>query len=72
MAKGSKEQKRSTDVIGNAVHVAKIVTEKIKKTDYTQPGKFNSDHTEIEKLVETVTIKERSGVAKKAVAARWV
>ena len=71
MPKGPQGQKRPADVIGNAVHIAKIATGEIEETGYKQPAKAKSGRAGAKARAESMTAEERSEVAKKAAAARW-
>jgi hypothetical protein len=71
MPKGPQGQKRPADVIGNAVHIAKIATGEIEETEYKQPAKAKSGRAGAKARVESTTAQERSNTAKKAAAARW-
>ena len=71
MPKGPQGQKRPADVIGNAVHIAKIATGEIEETGYKQPAKAKSGRAGAKARVESTTAQERSDTAKKAAAARW-
>lgn len=71
MPKGPQGQKRPADVIGNAVHIAKIATGEIEDTSYAQPAKVRSGKAGAKARAESMTADERSAVAKKAAAGRW-
>lgn len=71
MPKGPQGQKRPADVIGNAVHIAKIATGEIEETGYKQPAKVRSGQAGAKARAEKLTAEERSAVAKKAAAGRW-
>ena len=71
MPKGPQGQKRPADVIGNAVHIAKIATGEIADTTYKQPNKAKSGRAGAKARAEGLSPKERSAIAKKAAAARW-
>ena len=71
MPKGPQGQRRPADVIGNAVHIAKIATGEIEESGYQQPAKAKSGRAGAKARAESMTAEERSEVAKKAAAARW-
>ena len=71
MPKGRRGERRPADVIGNAVHVAKIATGEIEETTYKQPNKVKSGTAGGKARAENLTSKQRSAIAKKAAAARW-
>ena len=71
MPKGPQGQKRPADVIGNAVHVAKIATGEIEETTYKQPNKVKSGRAGAKARAEALSPEDRSAIAKKAAAARW-
>lgn len=71
MPKGPKGEKRPADVVGAAVHVAKIATGEIKEdTDITRPfraGGKKGGNARAKKL----TPEQRSDIARTAALARW-
>lgn len=71
MPKGPKGEKRPGDVIGAAVHVAKIATGEIEEdTDITKPfraGGKKGGKARASKL----TPEQRSDIARTAAMARW-
>ena len=69
--KGPQGQKRSADVIGNAVHIARITTGEIEETTYEQPNKVKGGRAGAKARAGSMTAKERSTIAKKAATARW-
>ena len=71
MPKGPQGQKRPADVIGNAVHVARIATGEIEDTTYQQPNKAKSGRAGAKARAEGLSPDERSAIARKAAAARW-
>ena len=71
MPKGPQGQKRPADVIGNAVHVAKIATGEIAESGYAQPNKAKSGRAGAKARTEALSPEDRSAIAKKAAAARW-
>ena len=71
MPKGPQGQKRPADVIGNAVHVAKIATGEIADTTYKQPNKVKSGRAGAKARAETLDPARRSEIACGAAKARW-
>lgn len=71
MPKGPQGQKRPADVIGNAVHIAKIATGETEETGYKQPAKAKSGRAGAKARVDSLSSEERSDIAKIAAAARW-
>lgn len=71
MPKGPNGQQRPADVIGNAVHVARIATGEIQETGLRQPAKRASGLAGARARQENTTAAERSDIARKAASARW-
>ena len=71
MPKGPQGQKRPADVIGNAVHIARIATGEEQETTLKQPAKRKSGLAGASARQENTTPEERSEIARKAAAARW-
>ena len=71
MPKGPQGQKRPADVIGNAVHVAKIATGEIEDTKHDQPNKVRSGLAGSRARAEVLTDERRSEIGRIAAAARW-
>lgn len=71
MPKGPQGQKRPADVIGNAVHVARIATGEEQETSLKQPAKRRSGLAGAKARLENTTADERSVIARKAAMARW-
>lgn len=71
MPKGPQGQKRPADVIGNAVHVARIATGEIEDTKLEQPAKRRSGLAGSKARADKLTAEERSEIARKAANARW-
>lgn len=71
MPKGPRGQKRSADVIGCAIKVAKIATgeieEELTKKEYTRKAGIIGGKARAKKL----SVKKRKEIAKKAAKARW-
>lgn len=75
MARGPKGEKRPDDVIGNAVHVMRILTGETTETvetpdpakEYMRQGGLKGGKARAASL----TKKRRSEIAKKAARARW-
>ena len=71
MPKGPQGQKRPADVIGCAVHVARIATGEIEESGYAQPNKAKSGRAGAKARVTKTTARERSEIAKLAAEKRW-
>ena len=71
MPKGPQGQKRPADVIGNAVHIAKIATGEMEDTTLKQPAKRKSGLAGSSARKKNLTAKERSEIAKLAAEKRW-
>lgn len=71
MPEGPQGQMRPADVIGNAVHIAKIVTGEVGETGYKLSAKVKSARAWAKARAESMPAEERSDGAKKAVAGRW-
>ena len=71
MPKGPQGQKRPADVIGNAVHVARIATGEIEEVpdgkEYARKGGLKGGKARAAKL----TPEQRKEIARKAANARW-
>ncbi len=70
MAKGPRGENRPADVIGCAVHVARIATGEIEETP-TPSGRVRSGLAGAKARAEKLTKEQRSAVAHKAADARW-
>ncbi len=71
MPKGPQGQKRPADVIGNAVHVAKIATGEIEDTKLKQPAKRKSGLAGAKGRAKVLTPERRTEIGRIAAAARW-
>ena len=71
MPKGPDGQKRPADVVGNAVHVARIATGEIEETGLKQPAKRASGLAGAKARQENTTEDQRKEIAQRAAAARW-
>lgn len=71
MPRGPQGQKRPADVIGNAVHIAKIATGEIEDASLEQPNKRKSGLAGAKARAENTTPEQRQETARKAAAARW-
>ena len=71
MPRRSQGQLRPADVIGNAVHVARIATGKIENITYKQPNKVEGGRARVKARADNMPAAERSAIAKKAAVARW-
>lgn len=72
MPTGPNGQKRPADVIGAAVMVARIATGEIEEKPAKKTGKTRSGKAGVAARAQKLTPEERSAIAKKAAAARWV
>jgi hypothetical protein len=70
MPKGPRGQKRPADVIGNAVHIARIATGEEQET-MPPPARRASGLAGAKARQENTTSEERSEIARKAAAVRW-
>ena len=71
MLKGPQGQKRPADVIGCAVHVAKIATQEIEDSKHDQPNKVRSGLAGSRARAKVLTGERRSEIGRIAAAARW-
>lgn len=71
MPKGPQGQKRPADVIGNAVHIAKIATGEEQETTLKQPAKRKSGLAGAKARQDNTTDAQRSEIAKIAALSRW-
>ena len=73
MPKGPSGQQRPADVVGCAVHVAKIATGEIEETPATvrQPNRAKGGRAGGKARAASLTPERRSEVARVAAAARW-
>lgn len=71
MPKGPNGQTRPADVIGNAVHIARIATGEIEDTTLKQPAKRASGLAGAKARQENTTPEQRSEIARAAANARW-
>ena len=71
MPQGPNGQKRPADVIGNAVHIARIATGEEQETSLKQPAKRASGKAGAAARQGNTTKAQRSEIARKAAAARW-
>lgn len=75
MPRGPKGEKRPTDVVSNAVRIARIATGEETEDDLTNDGKDAAAVSLGRKggkaRAESLSKKERADIAKKAAAARW-
>lgn len=71
MPKGPQGQKRPADVIGNAVHIARIATGEIEDTKLTQPAKRASGLAGARARAESLSEADRREIAKLAAEVRW-
>ena len=71
MPKGPNGQRRPADVIGNAVHIARIATGEIEDTGLKQPAKRASGLAGAEARLKATSPQERSEIARLAAEKRW-
>ena len=71
MPQGPNGQKRPADVIGNAVHIARIATGEIQDTTLKQPAKRASGFAGAKARQESTTPDQRREIARLAAGARW-
>lgn len=71
MAKGPRGENRPADVIGCAVHVARVATGEIIEETRLPSGKVRSGLAGGKARAERMTKEERSAVARKGADARW-
>ena len=71
MPKGPQGQKRPADVVGNAVHVARIATGEIEDTGYDQPNKAKGGRAGGVARSRALTPEQRRDIAAAAAAKRW-
>ncbi|TFL16016.1 RNA-binding protein [Jannaschia formosa] len=71
MPKGPQGQRRPADVIGNAVHIARIATGEEQETTLKQPAKRASGLAGAKARQENTTADERKEIARRAAHARW-
>lgn len=68
--KGPRGEQRPADLIGNAVHIARIATGEIEDAKYEQPNKVRAGRAGGRARSASLTPDERSAIARKARAAR--
>ena len=71
MPRGPKGEKRTADVIGNAVHVMRIATGEIEEDRGAVPGRAKGGSKGGKARARTLTAQQRSEIAHAAAAARW-
>lgn len=71
MPQGPNGQKRPADVIGNAVHIARIATGEEQETSLKQPAKRRSGLTGAAARAKSLSPERRSEIAKVAAQVRW-
>ena len=69
--KGPQGERHPTDVIGCAVHIARIATGEIQDTAYKRQSKARAGRAGARARSASLTPDERSAIARKAVAERW-
>lgn len=71
MPQGPQGQKRPADVIGNAVHIARIATGEEEETSLKQPAKRASGKAGASARQDNTTSAQRSEIARAAAMKRW-
>lgn len=71
MPKGPRGEQRPADVIGCAVHVAKIATGDIEDTMYKQPNKVRAGLAGAKVRAAALQPERRSEIAREAAVTRW-
>jgi hypothetical protein len=71
MPKGPQGQRRPADVIGNAVHIARIATGEAEETKPIEPARRERGEAGAKARQKNTTPEERSEIARKAAAVRW-
>lgn len=71
MPKGPQGQKRPADVVGCAVHVAKIATGEIEETGHKHPAKVRGGKAGAKARAASLSPERRTEIAITAAAARW-
>ena len=71
MPQGPNGQKRPADVIGNAVHIARIAIGETEDTMLKQPAKRASGLAGARARQDNTTPERRSEIARAAANARW-
>lgn len=71
MPQGPNGQKRPVEVIGNAVHIARIATGEAEDTTLKQPAERASGLAGAKARQENTTEAQRREIAERAAAARW-
>lgn len=71
MPKGPQGQRRPADVIGNAVHIAKIATGEVEDAGLQQPAKRRSGLAGAKARSEKLSEEERKEIARLAADVRW-
>ena len=71
MPKGPQGQKRPADVIGNAVHIARIATGEDQETKLKQPAKRKSGLAGAKARADSTSPEKRKEISKIAAEVRW-
>lgn len=71
MPKGPRGEKRPANVVGCAVHVARVTTGEIEDTAYKMPNKVRAGHAAARARRTSLTPDERSAIVRMAAKARW-
>ncbi len=70
MSRGPNGERRSANVVGCAVKVARIATGEIEETPIKKSGRVRSGRAGANARAEALTADQRTAIAKKAAAAR--
>ena len=71
MPRGPQGQRRPADVVGAAVHVAKIATGEIEDTGHEQPNKAKGGRAGGAARMRSLSPERRREIAAEAATARW-
>jgi hypothetical protein len=71
MPKGPKGERRPADVIGNAIHIAKIATGEIEDKPSPAPNRAKGGRLGGKRRAEALSADERRQIAEKGSKARW-
>ena len=71
MPRGPQGQKRPADVVGCAVHVARIATGEIEETGHKQPARAKGGIAGAKARNKALAPERRAEIARVAAAARW-
>lgn len=71
MPKGPQGQRHPADVVGNAVHIARIATREAQETTLAQLAKRNSDLAGVKARLDATTEAQRSEIEHMPAVLRW-